>query len=87
MTTTTRHFDEILHSPILLWGSFGAGFLFPPLFALFVPLGALRFRDALRSEYADVAREARRQVRKAAGRFTWRTAHAGEAMPLLLHCR
>ena len=87
MTTATRHFDEILRSPLPLWGSFAAGFLFPPLFAFFVLLGLHRFWTAMRDEYADVAREARRQVRKAAGSFTWRTAQPGEALPLLLHCR
>ncbi len=87
MTTTTRHFDKMLHSPLLLWCSFGAGFLFPPLFAPFVLLGARRFWEAIRREYIDVAREARRQVHRAAGSFTWRTAHTSEALPLLLPCR
>ena len=87
MTTKHTHFDGILRSPLLLWGSFGVGFLFPPLFALFVLLGLHRFWEAMRGEYADVAREAHRQVRRAAGRFTWRTAQPGEALPLLLACR
>ena len=61
-----RTLNTLSQDPRILWGSFAAGFLFPPLFLLFLLLGTLRAVEAFRSEYADVGGYWRDKARETA---------------------
>jgi hypothetical protein len=51
-----RWFRTLSADPRILWGSFAAGFLCPPVFLLFLALGTVRAYRAFKEEYADVGR-------------------------------
>jgi hypothetical protein len=74
---------QIKTATVWIWGSFAAGFIFPPAFALFLPLACVAAWRAFKEEYEEVGAEIKERAVSGAQRCVrlWSTAEEA-SMPL-----